>query len=152
VIITQSLNDLYQSASGEAIANNSNNVIILRQNAEAIAGLKKSGRFNIGEYGYEQLNSLHTEPGQYSDVMFRSGSAWGVGRFVVERFSQLLYSTSPKEVAALKALRESGMSIAEAINHYIAMERGEPSPARTSVARSAARGEGGAVGRTATGR
>jgi conjugal transfer ATP-binding protein TraC len=152
VIITQSLNDLYQSASGEAIANNSNNVIVLRQNAEAIAGLKKSGRFNIGEYGYEQLNSLHTEPGQYSDVMFRSGSAWGVGRFVVERFSQLLYSTSPKEVAALKALRESGMSISEAINHYIAMERGEPPPARVSVAKSAARGEGGALGRAATGR
>jgi hypothetical protein len=71
---------------------------------------------------------------------------------VVERFSQLLYSTSPKEVAALKALRESGMSISEAINHYIAMERGEPPPARVSVAKSAARGEGGALGRAATGR
>jgi hypothetical protein len=64
----------------------------------------------------------------------------------------LLYSTSPKEVAALKALRESGMSIAEAINHYIAMERGEPAPARVSGAKSAARGGGGDLGRAATGR
>jgi conjugal transfer ATP-binding protein TraC len=125
LIITQSLADLYQSASGEAIANNSANVIVLRQNSEAIASLKRTGRFNIGEYGYEMLNSLHTEPGQYSDVMFRSGAAWGVGRFKVERFSQLLYTTMPKEVAQLRALRDSGMTIAEAINHYIAVERGE---------------------------
>jgi len=124
VIITQSLNDLYNSASGEAIANNSANVIVLRQNSEAISGLKESGRFNIGEYGYEMLNSLHTKPGEYADVMFRSGSAWGVGRFVVERFSQLMYTTSPKEVAQLNAFRAQGMSVAEAINHYIAVETG----------------------------
>lgn len=140
IVISQSLRDLYNSASGEAIANNAANVLVLRQNAEAIEALKTSGRFNIGEYGYEMLKSLHTEPGQYSEVLFRSGSAWGVGRFVVDRFSQLLYSTMGSEVAALKALRESGMTGAEAIAHYIAVERGEVPPARaTATAMPAAR-------------
>jgi conjugal transfer ATP-binding protein TraC len=138
IVITQSLRDLYNSASGEAIANNAANVLVLRQNAEAIEALKTSGRFNIGEYGYEMLKSLHTEPGQYSEVLFRSGSAWGVGRFVVDRFSQLLYSTMGSEVAALQALREAGMTGAEAIQHYIAVERGEAPPLRTAVTERAA--------------
>ena len=133
IVISQSLRDLYNSASGEAIANNAANVLVLRQNAEAIEALKTSGRFNIGEYGYEMLKSLHTEPGQYSEGLFRSGSAWGVGRFVVDRFSQLLYSTMGSEVAALKALRESGMTGAEAIQHYIAVERGEVPPTRAAA-------------------
>jgi conjugal transfer ATP-binding protein TraC len=133
IVISQSLRDLYNSASGEAIANNAANVLVLRQNAEAIEALKTSGRFNIGEYGYEMLKSLHTEPGQYSEVLFRSGSAWGVGRFVVDRFSQLLYSTLGSEVAALRALRETGMTGAEAIKHYIAVERGEAPPVRAAA-------------------
>jgi conjugal transfer ATP-binding protein TraC len=145
VVVTQSLRDLYNSASGEAIANNAANVIVLRQNGEAIEALKESGRFNIGDYGYEMLKSLHTEPGQYSEVLFRSGTAWGVGRFVVDRFSQLLYSTMASEVAALRALRDSGMTGAEAIKHFIAVERGEAPPIRTGAT-------GGMSGRTGTGR
>jgi conjugal transfer ATP-binding protein TraC len=129
VVVTQSLHDLYASASGEAIANNAANVIVLRQNSEAVQSLRKSGRFNIGEYGYRMLESLHTEPGQFSDVLLRSGSSWGVGRFTVDPFSKYLYTTSPREVAALKALRDTGMSVTEAINHYLAVERGE-APAR----------------------
>jgi conjugal transfer ATP-binding protein TraC len=134
VIITQSLADLYQSASGEAIANNSANVIVLRQNSEAISSLKKTSRFNIGDYGFRMLESLHTEPGQYSDVLLRSGGSWGVGRFSVDPFSRYLYTTSPREVSALKALRDTGMSVTEAINHYIAVERGEAPPVRAARA------------------
>jgi hypothetical protein len=35
-------------------------------------------------------------------------------------------------VAALKALRDTGMSVTEAINHYIAVERGEAPPVRAA--------------------
>lgn len=125
VVITQSLDDLYNSASGEAIAKNSANTIVLRQNSEAIEGLQKSERFKIGEYGYSMLKSLHTERGQYSDLLMRSGESWGVVRFVVDRYTQLLYSTTSEEVMAIQALRDRGMSIKEAIEHIIRVERGD---------------------------
>lgn len=123
IIISQSLDDLYQSASGEAIAKNSPNTILLRQSSEAIEGLKKSDRFKIGEYGFSMLRSLHTEKGQYADVLVRSGDSWGVGRFVVDRYTQLLYSTAADEVGAIKALRDQGMTTREAIDRYIELEQ-----------------------------
>jgi len=130
VVITQSLDDLYNSASGEAIAKNSANVIVLRQNSEAIEGLQKSDRFKVGEYGYSMLRSLHTERGQYSDMMLRSGESWGVGRFAVDRYTQLLYSTTAEEVMAIQELRERGMSVKEAIEHLMEIEAGKRPPMR----------------------
>jgi conjugal transfer ATP-binding protein TraC len=130
VVVTQSLDDLYASASGDAIAKNSANVIVLRQNSEAIEGLYKSERFKIGEYGFNMLRSLHTERGQYSDMLLRQGEAWGVARFVVDRYTQLLYSTSPDDVMAIQALRDRGMSVKEAIEHIMRAERGEVDPVK----------------------
>lgn len=128
IMVTQSLDDLYTSASGEAIAKNSPNTILLKQTSEAVEGLKKSERFRIGEYGFAQLRSLHTEIGQYADVLVRSGDNWGVGRFVVDRYTQLLYSTAASEVAAIKAFREQGLSVREAIEAYMAQEQGSAAP------------------------
>ena len=48
-------------------------------------------------------------------------------------------------VSALRALRDSGMTGAEAIKHYIAVERGEAPLIRTGAT-------GGMSGRTGTGR
>lgn len=135
-IITQSLDDLYQSAAGEAIAKNSPNTILLRQSSEAIDGLRKSARFNIGEYGLQMLRSLHTEKGQYAEVLVRSGDSWGVGRFVVDRFTQLLYSTAADEVAAVQALQQQGFTVKEAIEQYIELEQGRAQEVRANLDRS----------------
>jgi len=124
-VVTQSLDDLYNSASGDAIAKNSANVIVLRQNSEAIEGLYKSERFKIGEYGFNMLRSLHTERGQYADLLLRQGEAWGVARFVVDRYTQLLYSTTASDVMAIQALRDRGMTVKEAIEYIMRAERGE---------------------------
>lgn len=139
VVVTQSLDDLYNSASGDAIAKNSANVIVLRQNGEAIEGLHRSERFRIGEYGFTMLRSLHTERGQYSDMLLRSGENWGVARFVVDRYTQLLYSTAPDEVSAIKALREQGMSVKEAIEHLIGLEKGSQQQPRDKRAQPSPR-------------
>jgi conjugal transfer ATP-binding protein TraC len=39
---------------------------------------------------------------------------------VVDPFRRLLYSTDPREVAALRRLREQGLSVAEAIRTLLA--------------------------------
>lgn len=124
VVVTQSLDDLYNSASGEAIAKNSANVIVLRQNSEAIQGLEKSERFKIGAYGFSMLRSLHTEKGQYSDMLLRCGENYGVARFAVDRYTQLLYSTSADEVQAIRSLRDQGLTTRDAIRRIIELENG----------------------------
>jgi conjugal transfer ATP-binding protein TraC len=49
----------------------------------------------------------------------------GIGRLVVDPFRRLLYSTDPKDVAALRRLRERGLSVAEAIRTLLGeRERG----------------------------
>lgn len=130
VVVTQSLDDLYGSASGEAIARNSANVIVLRQNSEAIQGLETSERFKIGAYGYSMLRSLHTEKGQYSDMLLRCGDNFGVARFAVDRYTQLLYSTSPEEVAAIRTLRDQGLTTKDSIQKIIELEERGPGAMR----------------------
>lgn len=124
VIITQSLADLYNSEAGAAISSNSANTMVLRQKRSSIDDLEKTGRFNVGDYGFEMLRSLNTEKGKYADVFLMSGESWGVGRFVVEPFSQLLYSTAPEDVTKIKSLTDTGLSVVGAINHILEEKEG----------------------------
>ena len=63
VTVTQSVNDLYDSPTGKAIAENSANMYLLGQKAETINALKKEGRLPLGEGGYEYLKTVHTVTG-----------------------------------------------------------------------------------------
>jgi conjugal transfer ATP-binding protein TraC len=59
---------------------------------------------------------VHTVPGEYSEILVRSAWGVGVGRLVVSDFNKLLYSTSAKDVAAIKAYRDRGQTLVDAIN------------------------------------
>ena len=124
-IITQSLNDLYNSPGGIAIAENSANKFLLGQTKEAIARLQKEKRLDIGEYGYALLKTVHTIPGQYSEVFFVTEAGIGVGRLYVEPYKKLLYSTKAEEIHAIQQLQKQGYSLMEAIN--ILLEQKEKS-------------------------
>jgi conjugal transfer ATP-binding protein TraC len=77
------------------------------------------------EAGAELLKSVHTLPRAYSEIMVLTDRGGGIGRLVVDPFRRLLYSTDPKEVAALRRLRERGLSVAEAIRTLLGeRERG----------------------------
>ena len=83
VTVTQSVNDLYDSPTGKAIAENSANMYLLGQKAETINALKKEGRLPLGEGGYEYLKTVHTVTGVYSEIFFITDLAMGtgIGRF-----------------------------------------------------------------------
>ena len=72
------------------------------------------------EAGAELLKTVHTLPGAYSEIMVLTDRGGGIGRLVVDPFRRLLYSTDPKDVAALRALRERGRSVVEAIRTLLA--------------------------------
>ncbi len=120
IVVTQSIADLYKSDSGRAIAANSAFKLILKQTAESIEQVKKDGHLALGEYGFYLLGTVHSIPGKYSEVMFYTEQGMGVARLVVDRFSQVLFSTSGTERTEVIANIENGMNPVQAVETYIA--------------------------------
>lgn len=106
ITITQSVNDLYGSPTGRAIAENSANMYLLGQKAEAINQLKGEGRLPLSDGAYELLKSVHTVPGAYSEIFFITEMGMGIGRLIVDKFRGLLYSTKAEDVNAIKRKME----------------------------------------------
>ena len=105
VFIVHSINDLYESPNGMAIAATSAFTFLLGQKRETIESVKEQKRLSLSEGGYALLSSVHTIPGRYSEILFLTSSGQGIGRLIVDPAKRLLYSTHPQDVHRLKHLR-----------------------------------------------
>ena len=123
ICCTQSMNDLYNSPSGKAIAENSANKYLLGQNRETVLSLEKEGRLDIGEFGYELLKTVHTIPGHYSEIFFMTEYGAGIGRLYVDHFKQILYSTKADDVEAVNKYVARGLSHEDAIKAVLKERR-----------------------------
>lgn len=123
MFITQSIADLYNSPSGEAIAKNSQTNVILSQLPQAIEQIRNDKSLVLSEYGYDMLTTIKTVKGQYSELYFLTPMGEGVGRLIVDRFTQILYSTDPNEKSAVRSLVAKGYSTSEAIKEIIKNEQ-----------------------------
>jgi conjugal transfer ATP-binding protein TraC len=119
ITITQSLNDLYNSPSGVAIAENSANLYLLYQKPETIESIKRQNRLMIGEGGFTFLKSVHTVTGQYSEIFFVTSYGVGIGRLMVDKYTKLLYSTHPDDIKKISERTNKGMTTAEAIQDIL---------------------------------
>jgi conjugal transfer ATP-binding protein TraC len=119
ITITQSLNDLYSSPSGVAIAENSANLYLLYQKPETIESIKRQNRLMIGDGGYTFLKSVHTVTGQYSEIFFVTSYGVGIGRLMVDKYTKLLYSTHPDDIKKIAERTHRGMTTAEAIEDIL---------------------------------
>lgn len=119
IVATQSVNDFFADEGSAAILENSEHMWLLGQKAESIAMVKKEQRMPLPESAFKLLESVHTVPGEYSEIMVRNSAGIGVGRLVVSEFNKLLYSTAPKDKAARKSYMDRGMSLVDAINQMI---------------------------------
>lgn len=119
IIITQSINDLYDSPTGRAIAENSATTMLLGQKTETIESIKRDGKLEMSEYDYEQLKTVHTNRGVYSEIFIKSEYGRGIGRLIVNDFQKLLYSTRSEEVNAIRLRQDQGMTVTQAINSII---------------------------------
>ena len=119
ITITQSLNDLYSSPSGVAIAENSANLYLLYQKPETIESIKRQNRLMIGDGGYTFLKSVHTVTGQYSEIFFVTSYGVGIGRLMVDKYTKLLYSTHPDDIKKISERISRGMTTAEAIEDIL---------------------------------
>ncbi len=119
VIITQSINDLYNSTVGQAIAENSEFVFLLGQKETTIDLLQRSNRINFSEYELSIMKSVKTMKGVYSEIFVMSSRGRGVGRLVLSPFQNLLYSTNAVDVRAIKVYTDTGQTMVEAINQVL---------------------------------
>jgi conjugal transfer ATP-binding protein TraC len=120
ITVTQSLNDLYGNPTGRAIAENSAQTFLLAQPSQAIDQLRAERRLPMTDAGAELLKTVHTVPGAYSEILVLTGRGGGIGRLVVDPFRRLLYSTDPQDVAALRRLRATGLTVPAAIRTLLA--------------------------------
>jgi conjugal transfer ATP-binding protein TraC len=120
MICTQSINDFYDSTGSKAILENSAHMWLLSQKSDSLAILKKENRLPISESAMRLLETVHTQPGEYSEIFVRNAWGIGIGRLVVSDFNKLLYSTSAKDKAAKKSYLDRGYSLPDAINAILA--------------------------------
>ncbi|ABM97146.1 F-pilin subunit assembly into extended F pili (plasmid) [Methylibium petroleiphilum PM1] len=123
LVVTQSLADLYNSPNSRAIVANSAWQFILKQNGEAVDAAIDGGQFKIEPYGAYMLKTVHTVRGAYSEVMVKRGdNSWGILRLVVDRFTQVMFSTSGAERDQILGAIDRGEDVVEAVDAYIASE------------------------------
>ncbi|UTH74237.1 type IV secretion system protein TraC [Chromobacterium sp. IIBBL 290-4] len=122
-VITQKIDDLYHSKAGMAIAANSPFRLVLAQRPESIASIETERLLELDPYGFQLMRSVHTVPGRYSEVMvIGPGGEYGVARLIVDRFTQVLYSTKDAErnvvIEAMERGQDPKRAIEEFIEHY----------------------------------
>lgn len=118
-LVTQGISDMYKSASGRTMIENASWQIILQQKTEAINAVKDAGQLTLDPYSYEMLKTLTTVPGQYSEMMLVCNGASGIFRLTVDKFTQVMFSTSGAERSRILTDIDNGIDVIDSINNYI---------------------------------
>lgn len=119
---TQGVDDYYKTPAAKAAFENSDWVCLLGQKDESITQLKQSGRISMDAYMERVLRSIKTIHGQYAEVMIKGPGGFAVGRLILDPFSRVLFSSKGQEYAAVKAIVDSGLPMAKAIDHYLSKQ------------------------------
>ncbi|MEY3106608.1 MAG: hypothetical protein RIT35_774, partial [Pseudomonadota bacterium] len=115
ILGTQSVNDFFTCDTAKSILENAGWLLMLKQKKESVALLLESKKLSLDKTQVSLIESLNVVPGKYSEVLISSSSGYVVGRLMLEPFSKILYSTSPKEFHAVENLLKSGVGVTEAI-------------------------------------
>lgn len=116
VVATQSIQDFFQSETAQAAWDCADTRIFLRQDAEVITSLEATGKLAPDPYFREAITSLTTMRGAWSEMLVRVGDAPpAIGRLVLDRFTQVLFSTLPTEFHAVTGWCRLGATMAEAV-------------------------------------
>ncbi|WP_168062775.1 type IV secretion system protein TraC [Candidatus Manganitrophus noduliformans] len=117
--ITQGVDDLARTSAGTAALASSDHLFLLRQKEESLMSLREKNLVMMDEALFRLLSTLHTLPGRYSEVYVRTPAGSGIGRLMVDRFTQLVYTTRAEEFARIEAYRKEGLSLVEAIERCL---------------------------------
>ncbi len=116
---TQSVNDYYANPAARAAWDNADWVIFLSQKDESVELLKAEKRIHCDPGMERALKSLRTAAGRYAELVLHGPDGWRVGRLVLDPWSVALFSSRGPAFAAVEALKEQGLSTAEAIGRVV---------------------------------
>jgi conjugal transfer ATP-binding protein TraC len=118
VIGTQGIEDFFATAGSKAAFDNSDWMCLLSQKKSSIESLAESGKLSLNEAKKFALESVTTKQGQFSEVMICDAEGnYSLARLVLDRFSEMLYTSKAEEFAAIKELQKQGHSITSAIEN-----------------------------------
>lgn len=115
LIASQGINDVLGDEGSQAIYENSAHIMMLMQKAESLELARRSGKLTLSEGEYRLMQTIRTVKGEYSEIFLRGPCGVGVGRLIVPRFNQLLYSTDPADKAERLAYMDRGLSVVDAV-------------------------------------
>ena len=120
ITITQSFADYYQNETARAALENADIRIALRQKAESISFLEKEKKLAMSPWEIRQLKSLRLQPDEYAECLVTTPETpAAVLQVRFDAFSRLAYSSNANDVAAIRSLMETGLSLVDAIEALV---------------------------------
>lgn len=99
ITITQKIDDYSENTTTAACYSNSAIKIMLKQ------GIPKT--VELDEYSKKLIQSLKSEPGVFSELIIEMNNGKTLCRFIVDDFTQMLYSTKAEDITLLNYVKES---------------------------------------------
>ena len=125
ITITQSFADYYQNETARAALENADIRIALRQKAESISFLEKEKKLAMSPWEIRQLKSLRLQPDEYAECLVTTPETpAAVLQVRFDAFSRLAYSSNANDVAAIRSLMETGLSLVDAIEALLKEKEG----------------------------
>jgi len=122
---TQSVGDYSKSGTAKAAFENADWMFLLRQKAESIEELDKTGKLIMDEHTKVMLNSVTTASGRFAEVFVKCADMPPtIGRLFFDPFSMLMASTKAEDFNAINNLVNQGMTTEDAIE-AILKQRGQ---------------------------
>ena len=116
VVGTQSVNDFYANPGAQAAFENSDWLVLMEQKESSILQLKLSKRIGeISLFMERLLKNLHTIKGKYAECFIYGPRGFAVGRLILDKYSELLYTTDAEEFNKIQKLVNSGSSLETAL-------------------------------------
>ncbi len=120
--ITQGIDDYHRSGTSKAALANADWVFLLRQKEESLKAAESNDQLVMDGHLRTLLASVDTQEGEYSEIAVRFDGATSVGRLVVDRFSELLFTTKGEEYEAIEQMRRQGLGLVEALERLAEMK------------------------------
>ncbi|MDN5874180.1 MAG: hypothetical protein L0H29_07360, partial [Sinobacteraceae bacterium] len=103
-IITQGFNDLTKSQAAMAAYANSAWLFALAQKPESLEAAFKEGLLMADEAQRAELKSVHTAPGDYSEIFVKGEGGQGIYRFIADPYAYWLFTSAPQDKAKRSAM------------------------------------------------
>jgi conjugal transfer ATP-binding protein TraC len=113
-VITQNLMDATGNAVGQAILANTDWKLFLGQDPSAVDNIKNTQSFTATDAQFQQMKSVHTKKGSYSEVMIFHKQMSEICRLELEPETLMIFSTDADDRELMKKYRARGNGVKEA--------------------------------------